>query len=138
MTDRNKQIVREFYELVVNTGDLDQVDRYVSEDFSEVYDGVVSQSGIQGARDIVAGIRSTYDDLNITITRQFSEGDCIISQYIMDATHSGRWHGIKPSGKHITVTGVNIDRVVDGKIVEHEGAANLFEQMLETGSVVPA
>lgn len=33
------------------------------------------------------------------------------------------------------VTGVNIDRVVDGKITEHGGAANMFEGLLTIGAI---
>jgi hypothetical protein len=33
------------------------------------------------------------------------------------------------------VTGVNVDRVVDGKIVEHGGAANMFEGLLSIGAI---
>jgi hypothetical protein len=34
------------------------------------------------------------------------------------------------------VTAVNIDRVVDGRIVEHGGAANLLGPLLEIGAIV--
>lgn len=43
--------------------------------------------------------------------------------------------GIKPTGKPVTFTGVNVDRVVGGKIVEHGGAANLFGPLLDIGAV---
>jgi hypothetical protein len=43
--------------------------------------------------------------------------------------------GIKPTGKRIEVTGVNIDKIIDNKIVEHGGAANMFEGLLETGAI---
>lgn len=47
----------------------------------------------------------------------------------------GKWMGIKPTGKRITFTGVNINRVVDGKIVAHGGAANMLGPLLEIGAV---
>jgi hypothetical protein len=34
-------------------------------------------------------------------------------------------------------TGVNVDRVIDGRIAEHGGATNLLEPMLEAGVVRP-
>ena len=40
---------------------------------------------------------------------------------------TGLWTGIKPTGKRIEVTGVNIDKIIDNKIVEHGGAANMFD-----------
>ena len=53
----------------------------------------------------------------------------------MTGTHLGKWMGIKPTGKIIQVTGVNLDKVINGKIVEHGGATNLFESLLEIGAI---
>jgi hypothetical protein len=43
--------------------------------------------------------------------------------------------GIKPTGKPVVFTGVNINKVVNSKIVEHGGAANLFSPLLEIGAI---
>jgi predicted ester cyclase len=53
----------------------------------------------------------------------------------MTGTHEGLWMGIKPTGKRIQVTGVNIDRLIGGKLVEHSGAANLFDGLLDIGAI---
>jgi predicted ester cyclase len=53
----------------------------------------------------------------------------------MRGTHRGEWQGIKPTGKPVAVTAVNLDRVVSGRIVEHGGAANLLSALLESGAV---
>jgi predicted ester cyclase len=50
-------------------------------------------------------------------------------------THEGVWLGMRPTGKKVEMTGVNIDRVVDGLIVEHSGAANTLEPLLEIGAI---
>jgi hypothetical protein len=42
---------------------------------------------------------------------------------------------IKPTGKTMVTTGVNVDRVIDGKIVEHGGAANLLHSLLDIGAI---
>ncbi len=43
---------------------------------------------------------------------------------------------MKPTGKRVEITGVNIDRVVDGRIVERGGAANhLLGPLLEIGAI---
>jgi hypothetical protein len=42
---------------------------------------------------------------------------------------------MKPTGKRVEITGVNVDRVVDGRIVEHGGAANLLGPLLEIGAI---
>lgn len=33
------------------------------------------------------------------------------------------------------MTAVNVDRVVEGRIVEHGGAANIFEPLLSIGAI---
>jgi hypothetical protein len=42
---------------------------------------------------------------------------------------------MKPTGKVLDFTGVNIDKVVDGRIVEHGGAANMLEPFLQAGAI---
>jgi hypothetical protein len=39
--------------------------------------------------------------------------------------------GIKPTGKTVEVRGVNIDRVVDGKITEHGSSTEFLDPLIE-------
>lgn len=59
------------------------------------------------------------------------------SEFIMRGTHRGEFIGITPTNKVIEMKGVNIDKIVNGKIVEHGGAANTFEAFLENGLIRP-
>lgn len=43
----------------------------------------------------------------------------------------------KPAHKRLSFTGVDIDKVVDGKIVEHGGAVNTFETLYESHLIGP-
>jgi len=56
--------------------------------------------------------------------------------YSVTGTFKDGWFGMKPTGKPITYTGVNVDRIRDGEIVEHGGAANLLEPLLKEGVVI--
>ena len=55
----------------------------------------------------------------------------------MEGTHLGPWPGTVPTGTHLTFSGVNVDRVEHGKIVEHGGAVNTFETLWEAGIIRP-
>ena len=55
----------------------------------------------------------------------------------MQGTHKGEFIGIKPTNKKLTITGVDIDKVVDGKIVEHGGATNTFDTFFENNLIRP-
>ena len=44
---------------------------------------------------------------------------------------------MKPTNKKLAFTGVDIDKVTDGKIVEHGGAVNTFETLFQEGLIRP-
>lgn len=133
--NENKLSVRRFYEEIVNTGDVDEIEHFVSPDYCEVHDGKRHAVGIEGAKAHVLGVRQTYPDLQITVDRQIVEGEWVVSCITARGTHRGWWLGMKPTGKPVVFTGVNVDRVVNGRIVEHGGAANLLGPLLEIGAI---
>ncbi|MGB4110563.1 MAG: ester cyclase, partial [Desulfomonilia bacterium] len=52
-------------------------------------------------------------------------------------THLGEWLGIKPTGKKLRISVVNIDTLKDGKIIEHGGAANVFDAFWSENIIRP-
>lgn len=132
----NKEIIRKYIEQVVNTGNTGLIPNFISPKYREIFNNESFGLGIEGAVDHIRGIRQTYPDLNLTIDRQIAEGDYVVTCYTMRGTHLGEWMGIKPTGKRIEVSGINVDRIENGMIVEHGGAANLLHPLLEIGAVV--
>jgi predicted ester cyclase len=133
----NKALVRRYYEEVVSTGAENAVPEFIAPDYVEVHDNRRFAMGLEGAREHIRGVRRTYPDLRLTVEQQIAEGDWVVSRVTMRGTHRGEWQGIKPTGKTVVVTAVNVDRVVGGRIVEHGGAANLLGPLREIGAVVP-
>jgi predicted ester cyclase len=134
-TDQNKLVVRRYIEEIVSTGNVDRISEFISPDYVEVYRGTRHPIGLEGARKHVLGVRQTYPDLHLTIDRQVAEGDWVVTQVTARGTHRGTWLGMKPTGKAVEITAVNVDRVVGGRIVEHGGAANSLEALLDIGAV---
>lgn len=134
-TAENKALVRRFIDEVVNTGNVDTVEEFVSADCVETDGKVRVVSGVDGMASHVLGVRATYPDLCLTVERQIAEEDWVVTQLIARGTHRGEWLGIRPTGRQLAFAVVNVDRVVDGKIVEHGGAANMLEPLLEAGAV---
>jgi predicted ester cyclase len=134
-TANNTILVRRYLEEVVNTGNVSEIEKYLSPDYTEVFEGKRFPLGINGAKEHIRGVRRTYPDLTVTVDQQIAEGEYVASCITARGTHSGVWLGIKPTGKVITYTGVNVDRIVDGRIVEHGGAANMLSPLLEAGAI---
>ncbi len=133
--EENKLLVRRYIEEVVNTGNVDKMPKFVSPDYVEVREGTRHTIGIEGAKEHILGVRQTYPDLQLTVEQQIAEDEWVATCITARGTHQGSWLGMKPTGKAVAFTGVNIDKVVDGKIVEHGGAANLLEPLLEIGAI---
>jgi len=137
-TTENKELIHKFIVEVVNTGDVDRVADFVSPDSVETDGKVRVVTGIAGMADHIRGVRATYPDLQLTVERQIAEDDWVATQITARGTHRGEWLGIRPTGRQLVFTGVNVDRIGSGRIVEHGGAANMLEPLLEAGTLRPA
>ncbi len=82
-------------------------------------------------------LKKTYPDYTMKIVRQYAADPYVISEFIMRGTHKGDFLGITPTNKVLEITGVNIDKIIDGRIAEHSGAANTFETFWEQHLIKP-
>lgn len=88
-------------------------------------------------RDHLTAVRGTCPDYSMGILRQYADGETVISEFILEGSLAGERFGIKPAHKRLSFTGVDIDKVVDGKIVEHGGTVNTFETLYESHLIGP-
>jgi len=132
----NKKIISRYIDEVENTGDISNIHEFIDEKYVEIYEGEPYEIGIKGAIDHVLGVRRVFPDLKLTIKNQISEDDWVVTVYSVTGTFKDKWFNMKPTGEPITFTGVNVDRIKDGKIIEHGGAANLFEPLFNAGVII--
>ncbi|HTS28471.1 MAG TPA: ester cyclase [Bryobacteraceae bacterium] len=132
----NKLLIRRFVEEVINTGDTARLHEFVAADYRERDDMSGRIAGIEGCRAHILAVRTTYPDLHLTIDEQIAEGDLVATCVSMTGTHCGEWPpGAKPTNKRVRMKAVNIDRVREGLIVEHGGAANEMLAFMEIGLI---
>lgn len=70
----NKLLIRRFIEEVVNTGAVERLHEFVAPDFRDQNDPSGRISGIEGCRDHIFAVRTTYPDLHLAIGNQIAEG----------------------------------------------------------------
>jgi hypothetical protein len=63
------------------------------------------------------------------------EGDIVATWYVMRGTHLGAFPGVPATAKKIMLRAVNVQRIRDGRVVEHWGGSNSLEALLELGLV---
>lgn len=133
----NKDIVKYFYEVIVSDNLLDELSQYISEDCVQKIGEKTIFIGVDGMKQHLLAVKKTYPDYTMKIIRQYMDGDYVISEFIMRGTHKGNFIGITPTNKILEITGVDIDKVIDGRIVEHGGATNTFETLFEHRLIKP-
>ena len=138
MSAETKAIARRFLEEAFNSGNLDVVDELVAPDFVN-HDAALPEPtiGIERARASIAGYREAFPDLRLTIEQQIAEGEFVTTRWSARGTHRGDLMGMAPTGKQATVTGITIDRILDGRFVESWTNWDTLGLMQQLG-VVPA
>lgn len=100
-----------------------------------VYHGV--GSGIEAIRGFYDAVWGAFPDARLEIEDVVSEGDRVACRYAMKATHQGPFQGIPATGRQITLTGITILRLVNGRCVERWNQADFLGLMQQLG-VAPA
>ncbi len=134
-TVENKAIDRRFTEEVWNRGNLAVVDELMRADYNG-HDPTIP-TGSAGFKQFVLMYRRAFPDVHLTIEDQMAEGDKVVSRWTAHGTHRGELMGIAPTGKQVTVTGINIERIANGKLVEGWSNYDTLGMLQQLG-VIPA
>jgi len=84
-------------------------------------------------RQVMPRLRRAFPDMRTSLQRQVVEGDTVASFSILSGTHLGRFMGIPPTGRRVTFQHVTIDRVRDGRVIEHNGESGWLGVLVELG-----
>ena len=120
-TEENKALMRRFYEEVYNQKNLAAIDDYIAPNF---FNHSASQLGITGGGDLehvkqfVSMVMQVFPDLHYTVEDLIAEGDKVVARLTISGTQQGAFMGIPATGKHVTVSNIEIFRITNGRGVE--------------------
>ena len=135
MSEKNKALHRRFYEEVHEGGNLDLLDGMVTDDYVHHSAQGLALRGADGLRDLIAGVRAAFPDLQDTIEEQIAEGDSVMTRWTMAGTHRGEWMGIPASGKRIEVAIVSIARFRGERCYESWEMVDMLGMMQQMGAI---
>ncbi|HEY7291380.1 MAG TPA: ester cyclase [Vicinamibacterales bacterium] len=132
ITAANKALLRRFYKEVYvdwNMALADQVvaPHFVSHDWPER-----GPTGPEAFRDYYAAIRSAVPDARYEVDDLIAEDDRVVVRWRLLGTHTGDFRGIAPSGRPITLKGIAIYRVENGKLMERWVVSDLHGLLEES------
>lgn len=107
-THGNKELSLRIIEEVWNNRNLNAID--------DVY--APSGDGHAAMKQFVGAYLDAFPDLHITVIDQIAEDDRVATRYTAEATHTGAFAGIPPTGERMRTTGIETHRFVDGQLVD--------------------
>jgi steroid delta-isomerase-like uncharacterized protein len=118
-TEQNLALVRRAVDEVWNRADYSRLDEILVDDFIVHATGTMEDlHGPAGVKAFYTTLHEAFPDLAFTIEDQVASGDRVVTRWSARGTHRGAFEGIAPTGKQVELTGIDIDRIVDGRVVE--------------------
>lgn len=119
MPTDNKSIVRRMYEEVWNKRRLEVADELISPSHAvQVMDPLDPGIGPEAYARNVSQFLSACPDLRFTILDIIAENDKVVVFWNITGTQVGEFRGIAPTGKKISVDGITIHQLANGKIMD--------------------
>ena len=118
-TEANKASMRRFYDEVFNKKNRAAIDEFIDPQQVDHAAPPGTPGGLEGAKHTVTMYLTAFPDLHFTVEDLIAEGDKVVARLTTRGTQQGVFMGIPPTGKHVTVTGIDINRLAGGKSVEH-------------------
>ena len=78
---------------------------------------------------------AAFSHAQSVVEDQVAEGDRVVVRLVFTGTHTGTWMGIPPTGKPVTVKGMALYRLQDGKIVEQWTIGDTLGLLQQLGAV---
>ncbi len=91
--------------------------------------------GQEEHKNFINGLRTAFPDVSLTLEDQLAEGEEVVIRWTMRGTHQGELWGTAPTGKPVTVTGITIQRLAEGKIVEEWTEADSLGLQQQIGAI---
>jgi hypothetical protein len=123
MSEEAKELVRQYYDEVLNGRDLDAVESYFA-----------NERVVEGVRRGCFSYFEAFPDLHCAIEELIAEGDDVFCRSTMTGTHDGEYKGIPATGRPVATESAEVFRVRDGKFVGYwclTNVAGLMRQLTE-------
>ena len=129
----SKRIFHEHIEQIWNNKDASGIERFIAPNYRG-FDAAEVISGIEGYKQHFLTLTTGFPDLRITI-RDMQEENRVVARFSVQATHTGDFVGIPPTGRRVLITGVAIALISNGKLVEEHANSDGLGLLTQLGAI---
>ena len=136
MPMENKTIIRRLYEEVWNERKLEVVDELISQSHA-LHDTIASgsQVGPESYKRRVVELTTGFPDLCFTIEDTIAEREKFVVSWIISGTHKGVYMEIPATGRKISVEGITIHHIKNGRILDSYAIWDALGLMRQIGAI---
>ena len=133
--ERNKALIRRLFDEVLNKGNFGLLDQLIGASYVE-HNPIANQAaGAAGIRDKIQTMRKAFPDLRFVLDELIGEGEFVAARYHWQGTHKGTFLGIAPTGRRLSVRGMDFYRLEDGRLIEHWDTVDEFGMLSQLGDL---
>ena len=132
MPTRNKEIIKRFYEELVNQRRIGLADELISNDFD---DHAARGSGLENFKTLYAIMLRIFPDIQARIEDLIGEGDKVAARVEFTATQAASFRGFPPASRKVTFSGMDFFRFKNGKIVERWAQRDFLGMLEKLGHI---
>jgi steroid delta-isomerase-like uncharacterized protein len=134
----NKALVRRLFDEVWNTGNVALVDDLLAPDFvdhaAQMGRGDPTRDGFKTQ---VRLFRTAFPDGRSQIEDLIAEDDRVVARWTDGGTQRGEWMGVPPTGKRVTMSGIDVYRIEQGRIAEFWCSEDELGLLRQLGALQP-
>ncbi|HVE25105.1 MAG TPA: ester cyclase [Sporichthya sp.] len=131
----NTALVAAFIDELFTAGDLTAIDRYLDPAMVNHDPPMDGPPGLDGWRHAATTMRTACPDWHSDRLHMVAEGDLVAEHFVASGTHTGPLFGVAPTGATLTLAGINLFRVRDGRVVERWGTLDQLGMLRQLGLV---
>ncbi len=79
--------------------------------------------------------RGGMPDLKVLIEDMIAEDDKVAVRYTLEGTHDGDLFGVPPTGRQLSIKSITVERVSEGKVIEHWRVTDSLDMMQQLGAI---
>ncbi len=117
-----------------NSNEWGLLDEVVAEDLIVHVTVPSERGGREGWKQALMAVRAAFPDGYVRIDDVFVSGDSVARMWTFTGTQTGDFFGLPPTGRAVEISGVDVERLAGGRIVEHWSFWDGMELMRQLGA----
>jgi len=136
--EANKAKVQRFYDEVMNAHNTAMIDSFCYTDFVDHNpDQGHTGQGTEELKNTMKEFFTAYPDLKVTTNFMIAQGDTVMAHVTMTGTNSGPMMGMPATNKQISIEGIDVIAIKDGKATNRWGFFDSMKMMNQLGLMNP-